>query len=279
MEIYAEQTCFQAKQSGYYHNISYQQFQTLTFRMARFFSKKGIANGERVALVATNSPVWMAAHMACLLSGGIVVPLHISLSSTTLRFILQDSGARLVLLQDKEHIRKISASLTADSNNNLSDLETILTVTDGGESIPGVVSINAVLAEPLPTPEEEASIRSCAENIAPQALASIHYVASETGKPKGAVFDHAQSLAAMRQVAEWFTFDEDELAFTIRPWSEASSLMVSHHYFLSGIANVLSENPETVPEDLQQTSPTALLLDRIARTLQFKNRRNPNRGL
>ena len=46
METYAEQTCFQAKQSGYYHNISYQQFQTLTFRLARFFGNKGIVNGE-----------------------------------------------------------------------------------------------------------------------------------------------------------------------------------------------------------------------------------------
>jgi len=259
METYAEQTCFQAKQSGYYHNISYQQFQTLTFRMARFFSNRGIVNGERVAIVATNSPVWMAAYMACLLSGGIVVPLHISLSPATLHFILQDSGARLAMLQDQEHIRKISSSLTADSNNRLPDLKTVLTITDGGESLPGVVSMNVVLAEPLPSTEEEASIRSYAENIEPQALASIHYVASETGRPKGAVFDHAQSLAAMRQVAEWFTFDEDEQAFTIRPWSEASSLMVSHHYFLSGIANVLSENPETVPEDLQQTSPTVML--------------------
>ncbi len=259
MEIYAEQTCFQAKQSGYYHNISYQQFQILTFRMARFFSNRGIVNGERVAIVAFNSPVWMAAYMACLLSGGIVVPLHISLSPATLHFILKDSGSRLVMLQDQEHIREISTSLTANNNNNLPNLETILTIPDSEETLPGVVPLNVVLAEPLPTLEEEASIRSYAENIEPQALASIHYVASETGRPKGAVFDHVQSLATMRRVAEWFTFDEDELAFTIRPWSEAPSLMVSHHYFLSGIINVLSENPETVPEDLQQTSPTVML--------------------
>ncbi len=173
MDTYAEKTCFQAKQSGYYHNISYQQLQTLTFRMARFFSNQGITNGERVALVTTNSPVWMAAYMACLLSGGIVVPLHISLSPITLHFILQDSGARLVMLQDQEHIQKISATLSTDSNNRLADLETVLTLTDGGESIPGVVSMDAVLTEPLPTPEEETSIRSYAEGIEPQTLASI----------------------------------------------------------------------------------------------------------
>ena len=87
MDTYAEQTCFQAKQSGYYHNISYQQFQTLTFRMARFFGNRGIVNGERVAIVANNSPVWIAAYMACLLSGGVAVPLHVSLSPTTLHLI------------------------------------------------------------------------------------------------------------------------------------------------------------------------------------------------
>ncbi len=259
METYAEQTCFQAKQRGYYNNISYQQFQTLTFRMVRFFNNQGISNGERVAIAAPNSPLWMAAYMACLLAGGIVVPLHISMSPTTIHFILQDSRARLVMLQKQEHIHKISTALTTDSNDRLSNLETILTITDSEESIPGLIPINVVLAEPLPSPEEEANIRSYAENIEPQTLASIHYVASETGRPKGVLFDHAQSLAAMQQVAEWFTFDEDELAFTIRPWSETFSLMVSQHYFLSGIANVLSDNTETVPEDLQQTSPTVML--------------------
>ena len=107
MDTYAKQACFLAKQNGYYKNISYQQFQTLTFRMAKFFDDRGIVNGDRVAIVATNSPVWMAAYIACLLSGGVVVPLHVSASPITLQSILQDSGSRLAILQVQNHIQQM----------------------------------------------------------------------------------------------------------------------------------------------------------------------------
>jgi long-chain acyl-CoA synthetase len=260
MDAYAKQTCFHIKRGGqYYHRVSYREFQTLAFRIARFYNSQGVTNGERVAIAATHSVEWMAAYVGCLLAGGTVVPLHLSLAPVTLHFILQDVGACLAVLQDQEHLQKISASLATDDGDRLSDLKTILAIDNGTEPLPGVIPMEAVLAEPTLTPEEEAAIRSHADSVAPQAVASIHYVASETGQPRGAVFEHAQSLAAMQHIAEWFTFDDDELAFTIRPWSEATNLLVSHHYFLSGIANVLSENPETVPEDLQQTSPTVML--------------------
>ena len=259
MDTHSTRACFQIKQSGgHFNNFSYLQFQTLTFRIAKFFGDKGIVNGERVAIAATNSSVWMATYMACLLSGGVAVPLHISLSPATLQLILKDSSAKLAILQDQNHIQKILASLTKDDGNALSNLETILTIPDSGEPHPDVVSMSSVLAQPLPTPDEEASIRSYAENVEPGTLALIHYMASETGVPKGAVFDHGQILTTTQHVAPWLPFDEDELAFTIRPWSEASSLTISQHYFLSGITNVLSENPETVPEELQQTSPTVM---------------------
>ena len=259
MDLYSEQTCFQAKQAGYYHSISYRQLQTLTFRLAKFFSNQGIVNGERVLIVASNSPMWMAAYIACLLSGGTAVPLNISLASDTLHAILKDSGARLAILQDQDHVQKISTALSESGGNDLPELETILSTTEGGEPLPGVISIDEMMAEPLPTAEEEVSIRSYAEHIDPQSLVSINYVAGTTDRPKGAVFAHGQCLANMRQISEWLVFDKDELAFTIRPWSEAGSLMISQHYFLSGIANALSENPETAPEDMQQTSPTVML--------------------
>ena len=60
----------------------------------------------------------------------------------------------------------------------------------------------------------------------------------------------------MQHLAAWFTFEEDDLAFTLRPWSEAHSLIVSLHYFLSGVANALPENFGAAFENMQQVSPT-----------------------
>jgi len=259
MDRYGEQTCFQIKQGRRYQKISYRQLQMLTFRMARFFSKQGIAGGERVVLVADNSLEWMAAYLGCLFSGGVVVPLHASVAPVMLNFILQDSGASLAVLQNQEHLQTVSTDRTLDSNDGLPNLQTILAINIEGTSPPGVITLETVLAEPLPTPQEEAVSRSNAENVSPEALASIFYVPSETGNPKGAVFDHKQTLLAVQQLAQWFTFDDDELAFTTRPWTELPNLLVTHHYMLSGVPNALAESEAMVNENMQQTSPTVML--------------------
>jgi long-chain acyl-CoA synthetase len=254
MDAYAGQTCFQIKRGKRYRNISYRRFQTLTFRLTSFLRRQSVS---RVAVVADNCLEWMIAYVACLLSGGAVVPLRTSLAPDTLHFILRDSSARLVILKDEQHLQAISASLTSDADDRLPDLKTILVINPEGELPPGAISMDAILAEVgAPTPEERETIRSHAESVAPQSLASIVYV---IGEIKGAVFDHAQRLAAMRHIAEWFTFDEDDLAFTLGPWSETPNLLATLHYFLSGIANAVVENYEAVGEDMQQASPTVTL--------------------
>jgi len=257
MDTYADRMCLQIKRSGRYLDISYRAFQALTFRLISFFRRQGIS---RVAIVADNCLEWMVAYVACLLSGGVVVPLRTSLAPDTLRFVLRDSGASLAVMNSKEDVEALLFSLPPDADSGLPDLKTILVVRDEGELPPGVLSMDAVLTGSLaPASEEQGTIRSHAESIASQALASILYVADETGRPQGVTFDHARSLAAMRHMAEWFALEEDDLAFTLIPWSEAHSLAVTLHCFLWGVASALSESYEPVLENMQQTSPTVMV--------------------
>ena len=259
MDAFSAQTCLQVKQGRNYQGISYQQFQMLTFRLARFFVHQGIGDGERIVIAADNSATWLAAFLAGLFSGGVVVPVHTTTASDTLQFILEDTGACLALLQQTEHIEAISSLWDSDNETNLPDLQTILTTNHREPSSPPVISIDTVLAEPLPTPEQITSIRAYAQSITPQAIATIQYVTGEMGQLKGAIFEQAQLLASMRSISQWFILKDDELGFTTRPWSELPSLLVSLHYLLSGVGNVLSENEETIGENMQQTSPTVML--------------------
>jgi len=252
MNSYAEQACFQIKRGGHYQNVSYRRFQARVFRTIRFFRSQGIVQGERVAIVADNSLEWMVTYVACLLSGGVAVPLRSSLPPDTLRFILQDCGARLAILQEPRHLQNLIS-------HPLPSLNTILQVNYPEEPLEGIISMSAIFAETSPPPDELESIRIHAENIPAHALATMHYVMSETGQLRGAMFDHGQAAAAMRNMAEWLKLDQDDLAFTITPWSEAASLAASLYYFLSGIPNALVESHETVADNMQLVSPTIML--------------------
>jgi long-chain acyl-CoA synthetase len=260
METYAERTCFKIKQGERYQSISYRQFEGLTFRMVRFLQSLDISRGERVAIAADNGVQWMVVYVATLLAGGVVAPLRASLAPDTLRFLLEDLGASLVVLDDEQLIQAASTSWLTENETHLPNLKTILVANEAGETLPGTISIAGVLAEADPlTSEARDAIRAHAESIKPEALATIHYTAGKTGQPKGAVFDQAR-LGRMRQhMANWFVLDEDDVAFTVQPWCCAISLAASLHYFLSGVANVLAERSQPVLENMRQTSPTVSL--------------------
>ncbi len=99
IEQYGDRTCFQYKRNRRFEAISYRQFFELVLRLVRFFQDKGVAHGERVAILASNSLEWMVSYVAGLLAGGIVVPLPVALAPNLLRFILRDAGVRLLVLQ------------------------------------------------------------------------------------------------------------------------------------------------------------------------------------
>jgi long-chain acyl-CoA synthetase len=190
------------------------------------------------------------AYMACLLPGGIAVPLPTSLASDMLCFITQDSGARLAVVHDERQSRILESIV-----EELPDLDTVLAISKDEESLLGAFPMAEVLTNEV-TSEEREAIRVCAESVDPQAVASIHYATGKTDRPRGAVFDHAQRLRGMRHLAEWFALNEDDLAFTFAPWSYMPSLDASLHYFLSGVTNVVAESRQATFDNLQQASPT-----------------------
>ncbi len=257
---YAQRACFQVKKGSRYQDISYWQFHLLAVQLANFFQQQNITKGDRIVISADNSLEWMAIWTACLMSGGIAVPLRTTLNSDTVQFILQDSEACLAILQDEEHIKTTAANLAAGNENNLPNLKSILALTELKEIPPGVVDLHQILAETAtPTYKVEQDICANGAELDPTETALILYVTGETGQPMGTVFDHARLIAALEHIAEWFTFEEDDLAFTLRPWSEAPSLLISIHYFLSGITNALVGSFETGLADMQLASPTIVL--------------------
>ncbi len=259
MDTYAGRTCFRIKQGRRYNNISYHRFQHFTLRMTRFFQEHGISNGERVLIAAENSLEWMVAYMACLLTGGVAVPLRTSLSFNTLTAVVKDSGAKIVLVQDQPSAKLLQQWQASEPafSHNLSlilpfEHETILPT--------GLTSVKQLLnsVERLELEERE-QLEQHAKNVAPHALTDIHYVTTEQGTLVGAIFDHAQGLAALEQMRDWFTLTDDDVAYTLLPWSTPPSLAATLHYFVSGVPNALAHDYESVFESMQQISPTVML--------------------
>src|SRR5579862_3710979 len=78
--------------------------------LARALSELGIKEGDRVAIFAPNSPEWHVADFAILGLGATSVPIYFNESADRLTYILNDSGARIVVAVGESQARTLWAS-------------------------------------------------------------------------------------------------------------------------------------------------------------------------
>jgi fatty-acyl-CoA synthase len=147
-------------------------------RLASALMAAGVERGDRVAFLVPNIPAMLEGHFAVPLAGGILVAINTRLSSSEVAYILEHSGAK-VLVVDTE-----LAHLVEPVREHLPELHLIVNVEDipGGTRLPGP-DYEAFLASGSPDaldwPLEDED-----ETIA------IDYTSGTTGRPKGVMYTH-----------------------------------------------------------------------------------------
>ena len=71
------------------------------------FAALGVAPGDRVALMSESRPEWMMIDLAVLAGGGVIVPIYPTVSAGQVRYILEDSGARIAVVSTKLQLDKL----------------------------------------------------------------------------------------------------------------------------------------------------------------------------
>ena len=82
-------------------SLSYAQLNNLAAKMAGVLRGKGLKSGEIVVVHWPRSPTWIATLLAIWKVGGVYLPVDAAIPAERLRFILQDSQAKLLVTQEE----------------------------------------------------------------------------------------------------------------------------------------------------------------------------------
>ena len=163
--------------------ISYEQQFRAVAHLATHLQAMGVGKGDRVALAMRNLPEWPVIFFAVTSIGAVMVPLNAWWTSGELDYGINDSGAKLLIVDDERHQR------LADLYPALGGVEHIL-VARATTPLSGKATAFEALIGP---PATWATLPDAAlpqVEIAPDDDATIFYTSGTTGNPKGALGSH-----------------------------------------------------------------------------------------
>lgn len=154
-------------------------FVTAVERAARGLLGAGVGHGDRIALFSSTRIEFTILDYAAWRVGAVVVPLYETSSAEQVAWILEDSGARLLVCEDAT----LAAVHRGVADRTLG-CERVLVLDEGG------MDELARLGEGVG--EDELARR--AAGVAQHDVATIVYTSGTTGRPKGCVLTHRNLL-------------------------------------------------------------------------------------
>ena len=223
-----------------WRTLTVKDFEEVTRETARRLAQAGIGHGDHVALFSENRPEWHIIDFACHLLGAAPVPIYPSVPAHQVRYIVADSGSKMLLVSGKE--RAEAAVIAA------SELPSVR-----------VVGIDPNLAS-LPSLQDLPAGRDnlVLPPLRPTDLASIIYTSGTTGDPKGVMLTHRNLASQITSIKPKYPITSEDDVMSFLPLSHIFQRILDYIFLYSGCRVTYVDAVEKVAAMLPLVKPTIM---------------------
>jgi long-chain acyl-CoA synthetase len=239
------------------HSINYAELGFIVKQLTAGLMSLGIQKGDRVAIASHTAPQWMWADYSILCAGGITVCIYPTLSAKEMSFIINDSGSKILYVQDEEILQR--ALSVADEMPTLQKCIIMKDDYKGSDSrvltLPQVRELGIQLLA-----KDKLAYESRWRSVDILDPMTIVYTSGTTGRQKGVVHTHFSINAAccrdLRIVPE---YREDDIMLSFLPLAHTYERECGHGTAMMAAVTIAYSSPMTLIEDLKVFKPTVFM--------------------
>ncbi|MEJ7618164.1 MAG: long-chain fatty acid--CoA ligase [Pyrinomonadaceae bacterium] len=240
------------KQDGSWHAVSSAELIGRARAIARGLHALGLRRGDRAALLSANCIEWTLTDAGCIFGGVVDVPIYTTQAPTQVRYILDDSGARVLFIQNRAAFDRIASEIA-----HCQALEHIVffeTAIDAGDHRAMSLAQLEERGGAHTTPAGEAP-----QTVQPEDLATIIYTSGTTGEPKGVMLTHTNLVTNLVDSAGHLTFNAQDISLSVLPLSHVYERLAMYMYIYHGMSVYYAESIEKFSDNLLEVKPTIML--------------------
>lgn len=275
-EKYDRPDALNYKNAGRWLSISSREMIERAESIAMGMVDLGLASGDRVAILAANSPAWTLTDAACQISGVVDVPVYTTLTPESVRYILDNSSAKVLFIDNKAAYDRIASEL-----GECASIEHLIFFDEADGVVEGSISLATLerKGRELVTERSTDQLGQMRSLRKPGDVATLLYTSGTTGEPKGVMLSHDNIISNLIDTCEHYAFTDDDRPLSVLPLSHIFERSAMYLYIFNGMAVHYAESVEKVPDNLAEVKPTIFIgVPRIFEKVYAKAKLKAARG-
>jgi long-chain acyl-CoA synthetase len=255
-----------------WESITYNETLEKADYISAYLLSIGIKKGDRLALIIENCPEYVFYDQALQQLGCVNTSIYPTLSESDITYILNDSGAKTILVGNPYLLKKITSIA-----NNCIDLIRIIPIfnhykiVEGLNLNAGVVNLYEVLeAGKNKVYEFQQQINQTREAVSPFDISSLIYTSGTTGVPKGVMLTHnnfvQNVISSLKQIP---VIEKTDTFLSFLPLSHIFERTATYHICCyTGSKIAFAQSLELLAKNMAEIKPSVMscvprLLERI----------------
>src|SRR3954453_2101030 len=233
-------------ESGKWVSKTYREVGDIVRQLALGLIELGIEKGDKVSILANTRPEWTYFDFAALSVGAVGVPIYQTNSPDECQYVLENSDAKAVVVEDDEQLVKID-----QIRDRVSKLEQVIRMEGSGGN---AISLDELI--------EAGSNRSDSEweqrwqSATPDDVCTFIYTSGTPGPPKGCVISHGNYRSMVTMALDESVLDRETTTYLFLPLAHSFALLIQFLSFdLGGNIAYWERDPLKIIPNLTEVKP------------------------